>query len=217
MEVVVLKALEAIRRRPAMYVGDTRDGSGLHYMLYAVVDNAIDEAMAGHCDRIDVALNAGGSATVRDNGRGIPTEPFRDTGVSTAEVVMTELFCGAKVEGDARERPGRLRGVGLVVVNALSDALDLHIWRNGKEHFMCFRRGEPEAPLAVVGNAGMRDGKPRRGTEITFRPDAGIFANTEFDFETIERHLRGRAVLNAATVTLTDKRGSEKREVVLRA
>jgi DNA gyrase subunit B len=217
MEIEVLKAPEAIRRRPGMYVGDTRDGSGLHYMLYAVVDNAVDEAAAGPCDRIDVALNAGGSATVRDNGRGIPTEPFRDTGVPTAEVVMTELFCGARVEGGARDRPGRLRGVGLVAVNALSDALDLRIWRNCREHFIRFRRGEPEAPLAVVGDAGLHDGKPRRGTEITFLPDAEIFASTAFDFATIEHRLRGLAGLNAGvTVTLVDKRGVEKKEVVLR-
>ena len=215
MQVVVLNSLEAVRRRPGMYIGDIRDGSGLHNLLYAVVDNAIDEAVAGHCDRIDVALNAGGSATVRDNGRGLPTEPFRDTGVSTAEVVMTQLFAG--VERDARERPGRLYGVGLAVVNAFSDALDLRIWRNGREHFIRFRRGDPEAPLAVVGDADIRDGKPRRGTEITFLPDAGIFTKTEFDFATIAHHLRGLAVHNAGvTVTLADNRGIEKKEVMLR-
>ena len=217
MQVVVLKGLEAVRRRPGMYIGDTRDGSGLHCLLYAVVDNAIDEAMAGHCDRIDVALNAGGSATVRDNGRGIPTGIHRDAGVSAAEFVMTRLHPSAKAQRDARERPGRRHGIGLAVVNALSDLLDLHIWRDGREHFIRFRRGDPEAPLAVVGDAGMLDGRPRRGTEITFLPDAGIFAKTEFDFATIEHRLRERAVHNAGVaITLVDKRGIEKKEIMLR-
>src|SRR5882672_8207208 len=182
MRVVVLKDIDAVRKRPGMYIGDTRDGSGLHNMLCELVDNAIDEALAGHCDRIDVALNAGGSATVRDNGRGISTSIHRDTGVSVAEFVTTRLHPRGIVERDARERrPGRLLGVGLFVVNALSDLLELRIWRDGREHFIRFRRGDPEAPLAVIGDAGMRDGKPRRGTEITFLPDAGIFAKTEFD------------------------------------
>jgi DNA gyrase subunit B len=216
MRVVVLKDLEAIRKRPGMYIGDTRDGSGLHAMLYELVDNAIDEARAGHCDRIVVALNAGGSATVRDNGRGIPTDIHASAGVSAAEFVMTRLHPPWRVERDTRERPGRRLGVGVSVVNALSDLLDLHICRNGREHFIRFRRGDPEAPLAVVGDAGLRNRKPRRGTEITFLPDAGIFAKTAFDFATIE-HLCGLAGLNAgATVTLSDNRRSEKKEVALR-
>jgi DNA gyrase subunit B len=217
MRVVVLKDLDAVRKRPGMYIGDTRDGSGLHNMLCELVDNAIDEALAGHCDRIDVALNAGGSATVRDNGRGIPTSMHRDAGVSVAEFVTTRLHPRGIVERDAREWPGRLLGVGLSVVNALSDLLELRIWREGREHFIRFRRGDPEEPPAVVGDAGMLDGRPRRGTEITFLPDPGIFAKAEFDFATIEHRLRERAVLNAGvTVTLADKRGIEKKEVVLR-
>jgi DNA gyrase subunit B len=217
MEVVILKDLEAIRRRPGMYIGDTRDGSGLHAMLYELVVNAIDEALAGHCDRIEVTLNAGGSATVRDNGRGIPTEIHVSARVSAAEFVMTRLHPVGKVERDARERPDRPLGIGLAVVNALSELLDLRILRNGREHFIRFRRGDPESPLAVVGDAGMHDGKPRRGTEITFLPDAEIFAKTEFDFATIEHRLRELAVHNAgATVTLADKRGAEKNEVTLR-
>src|SRR5262245_16984271 len=217
MQVVVLKDLEAVRKRPGMYIGDTRDGSGLHAMLYELVDNAIDEALTGHCGRIEVTLNAGGSATVRDNGRGIPIETHPSAGVSAAEFVMTRIHPRWKFERDARERPERRPGIGVSVVNALSDLFDLHIWRNGREHFIRFRRGDPEAPLAVVGEASLDDGKPRRGTEITFLPDAGVFANTAFDFATIEHRLRGLAALNAgATVTLVDKRGIEKKEVVLR-
>jgi DNA gyrase subunit B len=212
-----LKDIEAVRKRPGMYVGDTRDGSGLHRTLYELVDNAIDEALAGHCDRIDVALNAGGSATVRDNGRGIPTGIHRDAGVSAAEFVMTRLHPLGKVERDARERPDRTLGIGLPVVNALSDLLDLHIWRDGREHFIRFRRGDPEAPLAVVGEAGMIDGKARRGTEITFLPDAAVFAKIAFDFATIEHHLRECAGRNpGVTITLADNRGIEKKEVTLR-
>jgi DNA gyrase subunit B len=217
MRVAVLKDIEAVRKRPGMYVGDTRGGTGLHAMLYELVDNAIGEALAGYCDCIDVALNAGGSAMVRDNGRGIPADTHPSTGVSAAEFVMTRLHPSAKAQRDARERPGRRHGIGLAVVNALSDLLDLYIWCNGKEHYIRFRGGDPEARLAVVGDAGMRDGKPRRGTEITFLPDAGIFTKTEFDFATVEHHLRGHAVLNAGvTFTLADNRGIEKKEVTLR-
>jgi DNA gyrase subunit B len=217
MRVVVLKDVEAVRKRPGMYVGDTGDGSGMHNMLCELVDNAIDEALAGHCDRIDVALNAGGSATVSDNGRGIPVESYPSAGFSAAEFALTRLHPPGKVARDARERPGRRLGIGLAVVNALSELLDLHIWRNRREHFIRCRRGQPEAPLAVVGDAGMIDGKPRRGTEITFLPEAGIFATIEFDFATIEHRLRGLAGLDAGvTVTLTDKRGVETKEVTLR-
>lgn len=152
-----------------------------------------------------------------DNGRGIPTERHPGAGISAAEFTLTRLHPPGKVERDARERPGRRPGIGLAVVNALSELLDLHICRNGKEHFMRFRRGDREAPMAVVGDAEMLDGKPRRGTEITFLPDAAIFAKTAFDFATIENRLRGLAVHNAGVaVTLTDKRGIEKREVTLR-
>jgi DNA gyrase subunit B len=217
MRAVVLMDLDAVRKRAGMYVGDTRDGSGLHNMLCELVDNAIDEALAGHCDRIDVTLNAAGSATVRDDGRGIPTGIHWEAGVSAAEFVMTRLYPPGKVARDVRERPGRRLGIGLPVVNALSDVLELRIWHDGKEHFIRFHRGDPEAPLAVVGDAGMLDGRPRRGTEITFLPDAGIFAKTEFDFATIEHRLRERAVHNAGVaITLVDKRGIEKKEIMLR-
>lgn len=196
--------LDAVHKRPGMYIGDTTDGSGLHHMVYVVVDNAINEGLAGYCDRVDVVLNADGSVTVRDNGRGIPTGIHEGEGVSAAEVVMT--------------RPdGGRHGVGVSVVNALSEVLDLRIWREGKEHFMRFRMGDPEAPLAVVGNADMLNGKLRRGTEITFLPSTKIFTKTAFDFATLEHHLRELAFLDVgATIVLADQRGTEKREVVLR-
>jgi DNA gyrase subunit B len=200
--------LDAVRRRPGMYIGDTGDGSGLHNMIYELVDNAISEAEAEHCDRIEVALNADGSATVRDNGRGIPTEIHVREGVSAAEAVMTRLHASAHYS-----RGGR-HGVGVAVVNALSEVLDLRIWRDGKEHFMRFRTGNPEAPLA--GNADLPDGRLRCGTEITFLPDAKIFTSILFDFTGIERRLSEPAYLNSGvTIVLADKRGMEKKEGVL--
>jgi DNA gyrase subunit B len=212
-----LKHLDAVHKRPGMYIGVTTDGSGLHNMVYEVAGNAINEALAGYCERVEVALNAEGSVTVRDDGRGIPTDIHKGEGVSVAEVIMTHLHGSAKFEQSAhKEIPGGLHGVGVSVVNALSEVLDLHVWREGKEHFMRFRMGDPEAPLAVVGNADMLDGKPRRGTEITFLPNAEIFTKTEFDFATIEHRLREFVLLRPGlTIVLTDKRGSEKKEVVL--
>ena len=211
----VLKGLEAVRKRPGMYIGDTDDGSGLHQMIYEVVDNSIDEALAGFCDKISVILNAEGTITVEDNGRGIPIDTHKSEGIPAAQLIMTELHAGGKFDQNSYKVSGGLHGVGVSVVNALSEKLDLEINRNGKIYFMDFQNGVVKNILKEKGESRKKDdGEYFTGTTITFLPSKKTFTNINFNFKTIENRLRELAFLNVGVQILLIDRRSSKENII---